>query len=320
MLLRFRYASSTLRNAVSRGARLAVIAGVAAGGNVGCSGDRSPVGLTATVEPVSVTGEALSALDHDGHFVLPSPPQATNQISAAHAAALADAYEHTFARFLQAQYERDRGGPIDVTNLAPCGRVYFATSPYVEDADLEAQGSARIIGSHWLVTMCDGASPVVSVAVSVFATGVQVRDRTIVKDGDPNDFFSVGIRVGVASVPMTPESAVSLAYAKTGARVNAVPELIMPPTPYAPQIAYWRVPLERAVDVRSANGEWRHSESALLVGLGDHLREPSLFVADPTNPGPQRFQVGKSDGGVLTLPLFVRDGYPNSFVRVEVEK
>lgn len=145
----------------------------------GC-GERATISApaTGTLTSHDLVGEAALALDATAHFVLP-PPRTTHypQISAGRPSALADAYLGDYGHFILPYFERQHGGPIDLSTTRTCGAPLYAATPY-DDASLDqASGDARrLLGPHWLVSFCSSSGePVISIGVSALATEEKIE-------------------------------------------------------------------------------------------------------------------------------------------------
>jgi hypothetical protein len=284
----------------------------------GCSKE-SPAIMDPRVESEWVAGRAAAALDDRGHFRFPSDAPEVGQVDASRADALGDAFEQTFGSFLVGTYDQDRGGsPIDIDGLTGCGRTYLAISPY---ADLPAGSPAnvtRFVGTQWMVSLCNGPLPVISVAVSVYASDVQLQQRIIASQPAPNDFSDAAIPVG-GSIPISPERAVQIAALATGRRITEVPELVLPSTPHAPQLARWRLILDRPVMVRGLQSGKLRASSELLVGFGSTDRTLAVGAENPDASPTLEVRSASSDGTVTATTLVRKPGYPLTFEEVQVQ-
>src|SRR5439155_25681504 len=103
-------------------------------------------------------------------------------------------------------------------------------------------------GPYWLVQFCSPAGVYqISVAVSAYDQGF-----TLTADGylrfpkySGSNFRAEGIPVTFNGLPISPERAVSIAYATTHVRVASVPRLEMPFLIEPVQASKWRLVLER---------------------------------------------------------------------------
>jgi hypothetical protein len=215
-----------------------------------------------------VTEEVASLLDANGRFLLPQAARTATEISSARAVQLATAFVTTFGRLIVGEWEAQRGLKIDVTRLRACGRVTYALSSYelLEGRSLWAQ---KLVGSWWLVSLCDGTSPQALIAVSAHNTDVTIDDRgwLVQPPVGGNNFMTRGIPAG-ESVPVTPEEAVILAGTTTGTRIDRAPEFVSRPRPAAPWLGAWQLHFERPVTVTGIQSNRTSQESTLGVGYG----------------------------------------------------
>lgn len=215
-----------------------------------------------------LVGAAARALQPNGRFALVGAP--IGELTEAAAVSLASAYLHDYARIALTRYEADAGRSINLAALRPCPRAYYATSAYESGADLPTH-LARHLGPHWLVSFCDGSTPVVSVSLSALATDLRTQSGiTQLPDPRAGDFLDVGIPGGIG-VPPTPEDAVMAAVELLGARVTSVPELVQLGPSYSAQLARWRLTLERPVRVRGKRSGATTEVREVFVGFPDQL-------------------------------------------------
>ena len=243
-----------------------------------------------------VTGEAAKLLGTDGHLVLPAPvPGQYPEISAVRAGELAQAYLTTFGRLLKGLWEERRGQTIVVENLKVCGRITNARSSYEPASPVQTLWGRKQIGSWWLVTLCDGKSPEVVVAVSLHDADLSIDARGWVVQPEPSgqNFLSIGIPRG-AVVPIPPEAAVVMAATESRARVASVPEFVMLPKPAAPWLGAWQMEMEKPLRFIGVASGLRTTTNRLSVGydelwpvrlLGEVLLVPSRDGDDLTDAG-----------------------------------
>jgi len=319
-------------------ASVRALAAVAA---VGCA-ERDP-GVIAPQPPKSRVAAALTpsagvVFNTDGKIVLPAPrggPYA--ELSAARATALAQAWTRHFAPWSASFLEETHGAPIDLQRLRPCGRALYARAAFeTPPADLPAP-LRRPYGPWWLVTMCSATGvPQVSVAVSAWATEVRLVDGRIrfpegVVAG--NEFLGLGIPQGhTGEYPVSPEAAVTRAFAQTRRHVAAVPELVMAsPDQAPPQGAHWTLQLDGPAELRRGGaraGAAPVSASRVYVAPhafaapGDTTFVPSatqpegvtFYWTTPRNPGErtEAYDVRRRD---ITTTIARRADTPTRFDR-----
>lgn len=213
---------------------------------------------------MAVAGDASSSLGPAGKFVLGSPPPTlAPQVTVANASAFAILWSREFGPLFRELLEGVHGGPIRFDKVAPCGRPLYAVSAF-EEPPLEMLPSIRrAFGPWWLITMCDGNTPKVSVAVSAWATELTIVNGQIkfpVNSGA--EFYAHGIPVGHSGeYPVSPERAAVSTSRQTGKRVTSAPYLIAGFNKLGhPGHARWQWRLESPVGVRT------DSERVLSVG------------------------------------------------------
>lgn len=277
---------------------------------IACGTDRT---TAPTDVNAHVVGEAARNLDGHGRFVLPGGE--ADELTKARAIDLATAYVRVGARWIGDTWERDRGARIDFGKLSACSRVYYAKSAL----DLRGRGSASLrqfAGSKWLVSFCSpNGTEVLSIAVSAESTDLQVVDGHIVGVGGMQ-FTSAGLPTTLAAVPLGPEDAVRIVAAATGQRVTDVPELVLPPSPYPPQLAKWRVRLEAPVQMRGARSGVRRATREVYIGFGETWKSSEFQLGN--RDAASRELSDAAAGARVTIPVL--PGYPTSFERATVEQ
>ncbi len=288
--------------------RVVLVALVAAA----CSPDQS-VGPSRGVIAAYVTGEAERNLDQNGQFVLTGG--SVGELTESEAMTLAKAYARVGARWMGETWQRDRRSRIDFDRLTPCPRALYAKSSFV----LGQRGSPslrQLIGPKWLIAMCsESGPPVLSIAVSAEATDLRVIDGHILGPGGAQ-FTSAGIPVSRSDVPISPEDAVNIVAKATGRRVLKVPELVLAPPPYPPQLAKWRIQLELPVTVRGVRSGSRRTTSEVYVGFGETWNSVYIQLGD-TDGATRSFRDAEGRGAEVTFPII--PGYPTRFERANVE-
>jgi hypothetical protein len=254
-----------------------------------------------------VSGDAAANLSSTGQFVLrESPP---GELTEAQAKALAAAYTRGVAPWLGAAWEHDRHGSIDFDKLTVCPRAYYASSVF----DLSKGGSKTLrerLGGQWIVTMCArGGAPMLSIAISALATDLHVINGQLVGPGG-GQFKAIGIPASLSSVPITPESAVKIAAQAAGVSVTRVPELVLPPSSYVPQLAKWRITLESPVSVRGIETGHARATSEVYVGFGATWNSVEIQFGD-TSVARRDFSDLEAGGVTVSLPVLA--GYPVGF-------
>lgn len=269
---------------------LAVVAFVAAAcGNEGRGPDRliGPRGDASEF----VVGAAAEALDQDGRFRL-SPPERTrpDEISQDRAVAIAAAWVRTFGPIKRPTLEVQHGSPINLAALRPCERVLYAESAFESLPQDYDPLYHRQYGPWWLVGLCDGSRPVLTVAVSAYASHIELdgSQLRLPKIRGMDVYLSAVGADWDGPVPDSPERAVRRIAEQTGTRISEVPVLVAPdPALARPQAATWRLRTERPVRARGR-------EATLLevfvgasngVAIGP-IRQPPAEVVIPADSQP----------------------------------
>ena len=242
----------------------------------------------------ALTGTALASLNSDGHFA-GLTTSAPDEINAGEAARFANAYAHQFAPLHFTYLQNTRGAAVDLKQLHACGRPLYAASafdPLPSDIDVAYR---RPYGAWWMVTLCAGDEPQVSLAVSAMATDMRIVDGNIRFPAfHGNEFFAIGIPAGhYGEFPMSPEVAAVRAAQLTGRRVQSVPELIIPgPTAGLPQEAKWQLVIEAPTQLHGEKtGDLETDKIYTAVVFGrDGLKTTSDFLATPDQPAGIEFQ------------------------------
>ena len=275
--------------------------------------------LVSATHPPNITafvvGAAAAALEPDGTFRLADPP--AGMVAPSQARALAAAYIRDVGIFFVASWELDHGGGrIDYIHLSPCGRTFFANSPYAAVASSTGLSIRQRFSSSLLTTFCSSSGdPEVSVGVPVIDTTLRIdADGHIVNLGQAN-FFSGGVPPGVA-LPQVPEEVVENVAKQTNRRVAQVPELIEPPFPYAPQLAKWRIELESPMTFRKLHGDTTHiALSEVYFGYGATVASKGLQVGQRCAPTHITLEDSASTNDSVTVSL--ADGYDNCFFQID---
>ena len=213
----------------------------------------------------AVTGDAAAKLSADGRFQLPSvvPNGPYPEITVAQANALAIAWAREFGPLFMELLEKEHGGPINFAKLQTCGRTLYAETPYEPPPEFFHVSARRVLGSQWLVTLCDRGVPSVSLSVAARSTDLTIVNGKVefpFSHGD--EFFPMGIPLGhTGDYPMSPERAAVRIFELTGRRVTTVPTLILPGRPFVAQLSRWGARLEGAATLRSRAGLVERSEA-----------------------------------------------------------
>lgn len=288
-----------------------VVTVAAVGTTLACR-DGDPTGPNLSgVQRSSVTGEAASAIGSDGLFIM-THRTSRGEINEADAVRLAAAFWHDNARFLLSVVERDRGSTI-ADELRPCPRAFYARSAYDAVPANAPAAFRKVVGSHWIVGMCEGSAQQVAIAVSVAATDAVVGSGEVRLHHPGNaNFFVMGVPVG-AQIPMTPESIADFTAKRTSMRLSMVPELVMRPYPNSPLVALWQVTLEAAVRVKGVSTKSSRDREVLFAGPANGWIAPALADARADIPEDETLDATEflnSSGELNQLKLNLRRGVP----------
>lgn len=213
----------------------------------------------------NVIGEAAAALATDGTFEMPRGVSLNGDriIDDVQARRLALAFLRTFGQSFRSTWEADRGGSVNLARLGVSSRVFFAQSPYAAFPNMDVHPAyRRQYGPYYLVTLIDGAEPIVAMAVSALATdyGIDASGLLVSPKHTGMDFLHEGISTRPGAYrPISPEEAAETVASSTGARVSRVPELVLVGRENSPTLARWHVQVDRSLHLRDALGTVRAS-------------------------------------------------------------
>lgn len=286
--------------------------------SAGCDG---PGALdTAAGEPPdlreSVTAEAAASLDAEGNFVLepPRPPVGVAIITPQQAKDLAIAFVSQFGPSLRPAWEREHGSSIELDELRAEPRVYYADTPYGSPPANAHPSTRKVLGPYYMVAFSGRSRRVLDVAVSALNTDLRIEDGRIRFPVEGGEAFSAAGIPSRSDEPwiIAPEQAAAQAAA-LGAKVAEVPALVLPGRPFAPQHAYWRVRLERPVEVRRVRDGAARSADVVLVGAsGRGPRSARSLTRQLLIPGES--QPEKVEMGILILTPDEQIGYTGAEV------
>lgn len=250
--------------------------------SAGCEPTTSPTELYPGDVQRYVTRELAESITPDGRFILGPPEQGRYpQLTAEQATELAVAFKNTFSRFLLDHLEQDHGRDIDLDELRVGSPTYFAATPYEPVPPTASPGVRNAFGPYYLLYFVDpSGTPVLSVAVAGYSEARVAAGRVQLPQSYGNDFFEQGVRLGEGfSMPPSPEQAVKLASLATGARVSAIPSLVLGSRAYHPVHARWKVTLDREVVARGRESNEVRRTNVVFVGL-----RGEIFIPAPRQP------------------------------------
>jgi hypothetical protein len=274
---------------------------------------RAPTQIGAPIDVRAfVTSEVASSLDPQGFFVFPDMPGDATHISAARAREIAAAEVATFESFNRTSLEKQRGAPIDLAALRVEPRVFYAESPYIQDIPSDVHPAIRkYAGPYYIVTLSDQSGPVLSAAISAYDTDVAISNGLIVlAKRNGGDFRVQAVRTS-AGLPIAPEHAARIASEALHVPISAVPVLILPSNSYVPQVARWRLQLQRPVSVRGARSGRVADVQTVYVGFTGELLTPRGDGATPVGRPNPATRLDPLTG--RTVPLHLRADIPIDF-------
>jgi hypothetical protein len=279
-----------------------------------------------------LAGEAAAGLSSSGRFVLTSTPSGEPEITEVQAVALAAAWPQQWGRFLRTYLESEHGAPIQFDRLVPCQTPLYARSSFAPLAPQVHRTVRRAYGPWWLVSLCEGPTPAVSLAISAYSTDLTIVDGRIQLPAvSGNHFLPAGIPHGWdGAVRVSPERAALAASMHSRRLVASVPELYAPaPARARPQFAAWRIRLDRPVTLRGERTLDRRSHAEVYVtgngreGSGERL----VHVGTPEQPDHVEFQypmnvdglVGKNKATAGPVQMARGEARPAAGIAIDLE-
>lgn len=274
------------------------------------------------------TSAVASSMDATGRFLLADPEDPTPHLGRMQAGAIAEWAARNYAPFQRDWLEASRGSALDFDNLRKCGVIRWAEPPNVAPPEAELPFAHWVWGPWWIVTLCDGATPVLGVAVAAYAThmvmvGGELTFDPIAFGPRGDEVLMRGIPAGWESaLPLSPETAASRVAQRSQRRIARVPRLILPTQPGWPFDAKWELTLDRPVRVRRAAGAGTQDVQRVYLGnrmtlVGDARRDQSDELSSASAEAPSSVTVRipgtiRPDGGIDTRPytLMSRDSLP----------
>ena len=292
-----------------------------------------PVGPP-SISASMVTGDALAALDDQGHYRTKVAPIPTGfpTLSGARAREIIDQLWPGWSVNLTALLEEDRGGPLDPARLRSCGPPQYAESPYDQTPDPSATITRIIVGPQWIVGMCDGESVKAIFSVGALAVALDVPDPHYAPpETQLNGIQYVGVPDGVTFATSAEQATIAVAQA-TGAKVARVPYSIRGEFNLSPWYAAWSVQLDRKVNVlRQTTGRTDSLDHVFYGSMPDYgvrpgPRWPLAMLADIAAGGRPATQlvgdhyVTTSAGDSLVSVTYNRRSFPSFFIVEKVLK
>lgn len=242
----------------------------------------------------AVTGEAATALDAEGRFVLtPPPPRQVGipSLASPEALVLANAYLaqawSAVGGGLSSAFIQGHGAPLTLGELHACGEARFAESPMAPFPLEWDYAARRSFGEYWVFRYCTATEATAGyVAVSPYATDLRLEGGQVVFPLIAGgEFQANGVpAIWDEAVVYSPENAVKLAYQCTGSRIREVPRLVQQYGGVA-SFSKWMLVLERRVRVATSHGIITvdtvfAGRSVIRIGQSTRL-ETGLVVAAP---------------------------------------
>ena len=269
-----------------------------------------------------VTDSAAASLDANSQFHINADAapdvESVPVISATYARALAAAYLKTFGPLLLSAWERQRGGPIDLASLTVSSHVYPAETAFGAVPPVGCHPYfLRLLGSYYLMTLDRGGDPQVRLAVSAQLTDYMIDSGYVIDPPRPGqDFLPDGLRADHSiGFLFSPEQAVALVARATGAKVRQVPRFVLRgATDYTPNLALWRLALDRSVTVRRADG----SQDSISTVYMSPNQNPRWYVAARNQPTSVTLECERVDQnlvntGFTSVTVPVINGQPINF-------
>ena len=235
------------------------------------SGARSVLSIAA--DTAAVTPEVAKSLTPLGQFVLSGPQQGPiAQLTEDQARNIGRIWIRQFFPWVHTELDREHGSRINGATLRVCQRVYYADSPYEPIPNTSDAGAARrAFGPWWIVPLCVEGHPQALLGIAAFATDIRIENDAIRLPGfSGNEFTWRGIPQSIAEFPVSPEAAATLVAAASGARIAAVPRLLMPDFRNGgPEAARWQFVLNVPVLFETTRSHAALQSSSAFFGPSD---------------------------------------------------
>ncbi len=240
----------------------------------------SPTAVESASIKNMVTPSVAAALTATGAFsstsALPNGGMAV--ISPERAAELAVAYMREFGPHIRDNIEQHHGAQVDLTQLKAEPQVLLSESPYNALPANAGMPFHRALGSYYLVRLRNSSDPVLSVAVSVHATNIDVelggKMRAIGALG--NEFRTWVIPKASPSQPnISPEQAVVATYRAFGELIAEPPRFVRAGAEFTPHIGHWRVVLAKPIQLSPINLATTESTNVVYLGANGKFGVPT---------------------------------------------
>lgn len=256
-----------------------------------------------------VTSDLARTLTPQGRFPVLEGAEGTRpMIGGLRAGELAVQFIASYGRFNRHLLERQHGAPIDFSALK-VGGIVFAESPHASLPNEVPNFVHKYFGPFFLVTLEANGQPKVRVAVSAHAGDIAFEAGGLVYHGGENargnEFRWEGVRA--SSPPISAEEAAMAVAGFASAKVTDIPVFLRRDGSFSPFHGYWKIRLDRAVEVLAGDAHDRISTTAkefflddrgnLMVSAGDRqprqaaqpaLRAPQSRRYRPVSSGPVR--------------------------------
>lgn len=249
----------------------------------------------------ALTPQLAAILRADGTLPIASEHQVGSEITPSRATELAVAFLREYGKYDRSVMEKVLGFQLRFDDLVPSERVFFAHSPYGEIDPRYSKPTAKAFGPYYLVSLMQDGVPAISIAVSAKASDLGMKGGKIVAPRRRgNEFHWLAIPQHV-EFPITPERAVRIVSAETGALIASMPTLVAAiATREYPQYSRGRMILNKPVTVTLVDGSFALTDTVYVDWNGRLLvraaRDQQADVAR------LRLAAGRADSEDVRLP------------------
>lgn len=297
-----------------------------------CRGPDAPIEWDVTPW---LSDELLATIDSEGPLRPPSPTPHSDMVSPEEAVGLASAFVRQFvvdppvvvsgAEPFRTMIERRHGTTIDFQHVRPQSHPLFVETPFADWPESIPPALRRWLGPWYVVRFVSDERPVFTVAVSAYTKHLSTGPVGRI---DPTDLRGNEFRILATpahdslTVPLTAEAAVVLAAKASNAKVTDLPQAFRAALPPEyPQLARWRITLDREVPIRTLGDASLGETDEIFVlshaPAGRDGAEVAFFVRR-TQPEEGLVRYAGGEEGTEPYALEVRDGRPSMFERVEI--